>query len=234
VITIQAIKLEQKVNNWLSLLKFVSLEKKHKIQRFIHEDDARRSLIAELLVKKMLLENYNLKQIVLRKNAYGKPMIEDPKNIHFNIAHSGCWVVCAFSNSPLGVDIEKIKPIDINIAKDFFSEKEYYSLIKMKKNEQLIHFYDLWTSKESYVKAIGKGLQLALDSFSVQISTNGIKLEDIKDSYHYFFKQYNIDPNYRFTICSSIESFPPRVSIDNEQNLYKFFLHQDQEGNFNI
>ncbi|HZJ82440.1 MAG TPA: hypothetical protein VFD57_01375 [Clostridia bacterium] len=47
----------------------------------------------------------------------------------FNVPHSGNWGVCVEANNPVGMDIERIKAVDFNIAKRFFTKKEYRNLM---------------------------------------------------------------------------------------------------------
>ncbi len=54
---------------------------------------------------------------------YGKPYIPALPDMHFNISHSGRWIVCAVDSKPIGIDIEKMKPGTIDIAKRFFRRR---------------------------------------------------------------------------------------------------------------
>ncbi|MFE9275693.1 4'-phosphopantetheinyl transferase family protein [Paenibacillus glucanolyticus] len=146
---------EIQYNNLLSCLQ---LDKQERIRRFHHRDDAIRTLIADLLVRSIIsselgIENQDVK---FDKNEYGKPYLRSHQHFNFNISHSGKWVVCATSSYPIGVDIEYIKPIDFDIARRFFSYDEYRQLDMCNREQRLSFFYDLWTLKESYIKAIRK------------------------------------------------------------------------------
>ncbi len=72
---------------------------------------------------------------------------------------------------PVGVDIEKIRPIDFAIAERFFTASEYRLLMDTAEQERLQLFYTLWTLKESYIKFVGKGLSIPLDSFAIELLT---------------------------------------------------------------
>lgn len=83
-------------------------------------------------------------------NEFGKPISKD---CYFNISHSKGVVVFIKDMVPIGIDIEKIRPIEDNMI-------EYISSIEEKKyikNEK--RFFEIWTNKESLTKAIGTGIK---------------------------------------------------------------------------
>ena len=40
----------------------------------------------------------------------------------FNISHSGDWVLCTISNNSVGIDVEYMKEVNLQIAESFFNE----------------------------------------------------------------------------------------------------------------
>lgn len=101
---------------------FVSSEKRVAADRFRFLIDARRTLLGEVLVRQTIHDMYDLPmdQIVFETEGNGKPVVRQLPSFHFNLSHSGDWVVCAVDDAPVGIDIEEIKPIDLAIAKRFF------------------------------------------------------------------------------------------------------------------
>ena len=196
-----------------SLLSLVSIERRKKIYKFIRKEDADRSLIADILLREALIENFKIENdnIFFNYGKYGKPRLINHESINFNISHSGNWVVCAINDHEVGIDIEKIEDIDFDIAKSFFSEKEYIDLMNKDINKRKDYFYDLWTLKESYIKACGKGLSLDLRSFSFRIENNNILFESKNNLRNYFFKQYFIDKNYKLSVCTLENHFAEEV-----------------------
>lgn len=184
-------------------------QKQMKIRRFCHFQDAQRALIADILVRSIIVKKTKIKNknIVFNNNKYGKPYFKFDKNFEFNIAHSGKWVVCAVHNSPVGIDIEEIQPIDFEIARRFFAKSEYDLLLNKENNEQLSYFYDLWSIKESYIKASGKGLSIPLNSFSIYLKDNDIDIFTKNEFNNCFFKQYEIDSKYKMAVCGCSEDF---------------------------
>lgn len=90
--------------------------------RYRYPEDASRTLIGEVLARHIISETFHLpnEQIRFTEGRYGKPAAEGLNDFHFNISHSGKWIVCGAGAQPIGVDVEKIKPINFDIAKRFF------------------------------------------------------------------------------------------------------------------
>ncbi len=107
------------------LLRFVSDEKKERILRFQRFEDAQRSPLGDILARYAICKRLGIKNkdLVFYSNKYGKPILFAPRGIHFNISHSGSWVVCTIDDNPVGIDVETIKPIDFNIAERFFFKR---------------------------------------------------------------------------------------------------------------
>jgi len=133
--------------------------------------------------------------------------LPEPNGIHFNISHSGNCVVCAVDEKAVGVDIEVIKPIDFNIAERFFSKAEYLTLINQPKEMQMKYFYMIWTLKESYIKADGRGLSLPLNSFSIDIKHDKISVVTSNELSNCYFKKYDIDNLHISSVCSLDKNF---------------------------
>lgn len=209
-------------NNLMSLL---DINKQERIRNFLHHEDAIRTLLAEVLIRKIICDDLNIinKDIAFGKNEYGKPFLKNVNDFHFNISHSENWVVCATSRYEVGIDIEYVKPIDFEIAKRYFSKDEYRDLMIRKFDQRLSFFYDLWTLKESYIKAVGKGLSIPLNSFCFIISQAG-KIQGDKSLDGWIFKQYNIERDYKMSVCSAEKDFLNYVIIKDVSELYNLVV----------
>ncbi|MBC2582622.1 4'-phosphopantetheinyl transferase superfamily protein [Clostridium sp. DJ247] len=216
------------------LIKFISQDKRNKIYRFMNNNDKYRALISEILIRTIIHEELNMPndKICIIKNEYGKPYLKSFKNFHFNISHSGDWVVCADDDKPIGIDIEKIQPIEYSdLSKRFYTEKECKFIFNSSLNEQLNNFYRIWTLKESYVKADGRGLSIPLKSFSIDINDyENIKVftsNKLKDCY---FKEFNFDSDYKMSVCSVDNIFTSEVDIISQNNLIYRFMSSVMKG----
>lgn len=191
----------------------LSLEKQRKVRRMLKYDDAVRSMVGELLVKYAIGTMTNLPRLKIRfgMNAYGKPHLEGTHSVYFNVSHSGDWVVCAIDSDAVGIDVEKIHTIDMQIARQFFSTAEYEQLMTLPTSHRLAYFFDIWTLKESLIKADGRGLSLSLDSFSINKQGSNIQLIAGDEITNYHFIQYEIDTAYKLSLCAKSRHFPEKV-----------------------
>lgn len=73
-----------------------------------------------------------------------KPRL-DVDGVHFNLSHSGDLVLVAFSHTEIGVDVEKIRPVN----------REKFTFIDAEDDEE---FFEKWTERESYLKLTGEGI----------------------------------------------------------------------------
>lgn len=97
-------------NKYEYLKQFVSKECRKRADKFYFVEDAKRTVGAELLVRYYLRLNYNTsnRKIEMEYNQYGKPYIKNSNDLYFNISHSCDWIICAWSNHEIGVDLENI------------------------------------------------------------------------------------------------------------------------------
>lgn len=209
------------------LLMHVSTDKQTRIPRFYREEDRIRGLMAEILARSIIIHKTGLRnhEIEFYTNDYGKPFLKNRDDLHFNLSHSGSWVVCAVDNLPLGIDVEKIQPIDLDISKNYFSPDEHQDLLA--KEDKYAYFFTLWSLKESYIKMVGKGLSLPLNSFSIKFcNPNDIRIkEEDRLLENIFFSQYEIDKNYKMAVCASYNGFPNTVQVKTMCQLADEFLH---------
>lgn len=213
---VYAIELKSPIQDSLfhQFLQFVGKEKEERVLKFRRREDAERTLIGDVFIRTVICNQFHLenRDLKFEVNDYGKPFVQNIPDFHYNISHSGKWIACAVDISPLGIDVETIRPIDFSIAERFFSKTEYKDLMEKQEEERLEYFYDLWTLKESYIKARGKGLSLPLDSFSIRKNKTGITIIKENDDPCYFM-QYPVDPGYKFSVCAGNFHFPVQVEI---------------------
>src|SRR5579864_7902645 len=170
---------------WSANLKLLS-EQEQLIRKILDTDECNRAdhfraaihrqrFIAARGVLRYILSQYTgmaPQAIKFIYNEHKKPALAD-SDIHFNLAHSEDLAVYAFGlNKNIGIDIELIKDnYNPAVAKRFFSQAENDYLTQLPEAERVAGFYQLWARKEAVTKAIGSGLSIGLDSFSVSGQT---------------------------------------------------------------
>lgn len=137
-------------------------ERLRKLERL--KNGAQISAAAEMVLIKAVRHFYRDASLPLRykRNQNGKPYLTDYPKLYVNISHSGDWAMCAVSDREVGVDIQQHKNIRKGFAKRFFTEEERAYIADSKER-----FFEVWTKKEAYVKAVGVGISVPLNSFSV-------------------------------------------------------------------
>jgi 4'-phosphopantetheinyl transferase len=104
--------------------------------------------------------------IEISVDEYGKPYLIGHPDFHFNISHAGRYVVCAFSDAPVGIDVEIVASVDMKIAERFFARREQeYVFSQTSESARRVAFHRVWTMKEAYIKREGRGLNIQLPSF---------------------------------------------------------------------
>lgn len=170
-----------------------SRERKERADRYRHREDALRCVTADALLRYVLgTDDYTVE-----KTPAGKPFVPGKENFHYNLSHSGRWVVIAFGRREVGVDVETLRPdTDIeNIARRFFAPDERNYVFEDQENQR-IRFFEIWTGKESYLKYLGLGLMKDLASFSIFDREPGIRLH-----------HRTLDAEHCLSVCSTCDDY---------------------------
>jgi 4'-phosphopantetheinyl transferase len=162
------------------LRSLLSPDEVQRADRFYFEKHKRRFIVARAATR-VILATYVGRaphELAFSYGAKGKPELSLPQNspkVQFNLSHSEDLALLAVTlQHRVGVDIEFIKhdlAID-EIATRCFSEVEIKILRALPQAERTKSFYSWWTRKEAFIKAIGKGLSIPLESFSVNTGPN--------------------------------------------------------------
>ncbi len=159
-------------DNFERLLSTDELQRAHRFHFAKHRNHfvIARGLLRKLLAAYLACDPAELK---FEYAAKGKPSVAQAEAIKFNLAHSHGRAAYAFSrNRELGIDIELMRQ-DFGgeeIARRFFSTREIECLLKVPKELAGQSFFNCWTRKEAYIKAIGEGLSMPLDEFDVSLA----------------------------------------------------------------
>jgi 4'-phosphopantetheinyl transferase len=155
---------------------YLSEDENERAARFKFDRDRDRFIAARGTLR-TLLARYLRKQpkdLQFLLGSEGKPALapESAGTLSFNLSHSEDVAVFAFGwNRNIGVDVERVRP-DVgyeDIANHHFSTREIQSLARLPRQQRVEGFFLCWTRKEAYIKAVGGGLQIPLDSFDVSL-----------------------------------------------------------------
>ncbi|MGG7177905.1 4'-phosphopantetheinyl transferase family protein [Clostridium paraputrificum] len=222
---------DEKLNK---ICEYICCEKRTRVNKLFNKKDKIQTLIAEILIRGHLIENYNMKNeaIFFEKNSYGKPYVKTVENFHYNISHSGEFVVVAISEYEIGIDIEEIKGIEyIDIAKNFFTNNELEYITSVNDGRGLERFYDIWTLKEAYIKFKGIGLSIPLNSFAISFyKDNSITVNEEFYCAKYLLNQINIIPGYKLSICKTNNESLEVKKLNQNELINHFFELIEKEN----
>jgi 4'-phosphopantetheinyl transferase len=142
---------------------------------------------------------------------WGKPEIAGPvmdTPLWFNLSHTDGFVACVAGRvRQLGVDVENMNRMTScgEIAKHSFAAAEYEYLKSLPPGRQREAFFRIWTLKEAYIKAEGKGLSIPLDSFHFRFSAGNpievtLELTGESNPGVWSFFEFQPGPDYRIAI----------------------------------
>jgi 4'-phosphopantetheinyl transferase len=115
------------------------------------------------------------RQLQLTYEPLGKPVLATavgPGRLHFNISHShGLALLAVADGREVGVDLEQIRPMPnaARLVERFFSPQENRQWRRLPPEAQPTAFFQAWTRKEAWLKAIGSGLSFPLSQFCVSL-----------------------------------------------------------------
>lgn len=211
---------EIKKDTFFKLLKYISKEKRDILIKQNYEI-AKKSLFGELLIRYILYNKLKMKNsdLIFGFSEFGKPFLKNIDSFHFNISHSGRWIICGVDDKPIGVDVEVLRKFDFKIAKRFFTKFEFDYIANSPIKKQINKFYEIWTTKESYIKAIGGELFFTFFLNKLQGITDQINIKNTR----YYFTKITFKNEAICTICSA--KTKNKIIHINQKNIIKQVLN---------
>ncbi|KAL2554250.1 4'-phosphopantetheinyl transferase superfamily [Forsythia ovata] len=238
------VKSESLLNKYLDIL---SPCEKENVFQMRGEEPRKNALLARALVR-TTIARYQINSQVsprslrFKKNIHGKPELEwqfsdhglSPP-LHFNISHTSSLVACGVTmNSQIGIDVEEkhrtIKHNILTFARRYFSKDEVQYLAAILDPEvQRQEFVKLWTLKEAYVKALGRGFSgapfktftirykgVAGGSFNPLEDLNPEALQMVVDS---FDDPIELTSNWQFVLLELVGSHYAAICMENNVDI---------------
>lgn len=158
---------------------WLSAAERARAERFVFELHRRRFVAARGMLREALAAELGVEPAAVgfEHGPRGKPRLVrglDPE-LGFNVSHAQDRALFAIARGlELGVDIEALRE-DVDhaaIARRFFSPRERDALLALPDTARAAAFFTIWTRKEAYVKLLGGGLAIPLDSFDVTLDAD--------------------------------------------------------------
>lgn len=154
--------------------RILSLEERETVQKIKSAEKRHESLVTKALARFVLscCCRISPETVQFCVNHHGKPALLpgiSPLPVRFNLSHCKGLAGCAVTlDAEIGLDMEdQNRRVNLDLATRFFSHPENVQLEKTQDpGARQALFLKLWTLKEAYVKAVGKGLSMGLDKFS--------------------------------------------------------------------
>lgn len=163
-------------NRKAELMALLSADELAKAQGLLREQARDNYVLSRGLLRSTLASYLRCEPQALQfaSGEHGKPALVH-HDLAFNLSHSQDKLLLAISNLPtVGVDVETIKPRQgmAGIAQRCFSPREFRYWQQLPPCEQIPQFFRLWTFKEAFVKAVGRGIALGLERCEVDVESN--------------------------------------------------------------
>lgn len=184
----------------LALYEMLPERRKEAVDRARNPEIAKKRLYTGAFLQYVLAKETGIftERLQYEYNEWGKPALVG-SDIHFNLSHSGDYVVLAVSDQPIGIDVEhKTKNYEA-LAKRCFCPEEYEDIMSVDtREEQEIRFLEYWTMKEAYIKLRGEGMRIPFRSFLIERQAEALS----KISGQEIFEKTIFLDAYCISVCS--------------------------------
>lgn len=193
---------------YTKMLDLVGEEKRSKLVNIKNREYQLQTILAEVLLRVILCTHFGFtnENIVLERDANGKPYLKN-ELVHFNISHSESLVAVAVSDRDVGVDLEKIRDVNVKLVDRYFTKKER-EYISVNLPDWQTRFFEVWTKKEAILKMSGVGLRVKLNELETEDCTT--------------VKTFNLD-GFVLSVCGEDQN----INILNNEYcqtiIYKYF-----------
>jgi len=157
---------------------------RHRARRFVFDRDTRRYIVGRARLRELLAARLGVRahQVEFVYGAHGKPALSRrfaDSNLHFSVSHCDDLATYAFSSGhAIGIDVEAVRVMTDadDIAARYFSPRENATYRSLDPRDKPLGFFNCWTRKEAFVKALGGGLSMPLAEVDVAHALPGWRL----------------------------------------------------------
>lgn len=189
----------------------MSEEERARADRYRFAEDQQRCVIGRAALRMMAGAAGDIapEAVQLSVGEKGRPELAGDVFSAFgvNVSHSGDWVLCASGPTrSMGVDVEQRRD-NINVmdlAASVFSDWERDALAEYAPEQRQHLFFDIWSRKEAFIKADGRGVTFGLDRFDVEFRPEHDapagprirRIDDTPDPPHWHLRPIDLDPQH--------------------------------------
>jgi 4'-phosphopantetheinyl transferase len=177
-IQVWSIQLDPTPERVEQLGRFLAADEWQRANRFRFEKHRRQYVVGRGALRALLAAYLGIRpqDVQFSYGPRGKPFLAPPLDaagLQFNLSNSDELALAGFVRGrEIGVDLEYRRPMPDceQIAERFFSASERETLRAIPPPRKEEAFFNCWTRKEAYLKAVGEGLAAPLDSFDVTLA----------------------------------------------------------------
>lgn len=166
--------LEPLLGDFPRLYALLSVDEQDRCRRLVRERDRVQFGLCRGTLR-LLLSRYcgvPAPAITFTYSRHGQPGLATSADLQFSVSHTDGMAVYALARERrVGIDVECVRAVqecDELVSRNFASE-EVAAYRALPAASRLQGFFNGWTRKEAYVKALGEGLHHDLKAFSVSL-----------------------------------------------------------------
>ena len=173
------VRLDEAPSRVRRFIKILSAGEREKAGRFRFERHHRRYIVSHAMLRIILGRfylNIDPRKLEFGHGDHGKPHVANhipERKLYFNMATSHELALYGLTRDhEIGIDVEfqrELRDAE-EIAAHYFASGEIAALRSLPGDTKPEGFYNCWTRKEAFIKAVGKGLSFPLDQFEVSLS----------------------------------------------------------------
>ena len=169
-----AVQLDRDASAIREMATLLDDDERDRASRFRRRVDRDRFIVAHGVLRRVL-GRYLRKpahSLHFRRDRFGKPSLAHRTDVTFNLAHADAVALIAVTTGrPVGVDVERVTALDdaFDVAEICFSPAERRALHAVPAGQVSDTFFNCWTRKEAFIKAVGTGLSAPLKAFEVSL-----------------------------------------------------------------
>ncbi|MFD0793017.1 4'-phosphopantetheinyl transferase family protein [Mucilaginibacter litoreus] len=202
------INIRQNIGNLDNFARLLNAEENIRAARYLQQKDKHRFIISRGAQRVLLGGYVNVEPYMLQfiPGENKKPYLAGNNyGLHYNLSHSGEWIILAVAVSPVGADVEYIdKEFDYHdILPLHFSDEEVAYINQSNSTES---FFNLWTRKEAILKATGNGLGEYLNAIPALDGRYPLPAQIASINNNYKLESFALADDYAATVVIGCEN----------------------------